>query len=127
MACMTGASGYIAAWLVKLLIQRGYTVKATVRDTSQCSLSLQYPYVMWLTVLQEIIGENQSTFVAERLITDNVLVAHELMSHISKKKKGKCGEMTVKLDMSKGYDQLNVIAYNKSCRSLVSINNGLAL
>ena len=78
-------------------------------------------------VLQEIIGENQSTFVVERLITDNVLVAHELMSHISKKKKGKCGEMTVKLDMSKAYDQLYVTAYNKSCKSLVSINNGLAL
>ena len=124
---MTGASGYIAAWLVKLLIQRGYTVKATVRDTSQCSLSLQYPYVMWLTVLQEIIGENQSTFVAERLITDNVLVAHELMSHISKKKKGKCGEMVVKLDMSMAYDRLNGTTYNKSSRSLVSINNGLAL
>ncbi|KAL5829701.1 hypothetical protein ACOSQ3_019169 [Xanthoceras sorbifolium] len=27
-----GASGYIASWLVKLLLQRGYTVKATVRD-----------------------------------------------------------------------------------------------
>ncbi|XP_023881411.1 phenylacetaldehyde reductase [Quercus suber] len=32
--CVTGASGYIAAWLVKLLLQRGYTVKATVRDTN---------------------------------------------------------------------------------------------
>ncbi|KAF3960492.1 hypothetical protein CMV_014803 [Castanea mollissima] len=31
--CVTGASGYIASWLVKLLLQRGYTVKATVRDT----------------------------------------------------------------------------------------------
>lgn len=29
---MTGASGYIASWLVKLLLQRGYTVKASVRD-----------------------------------------------------------------------------------------------
>ena len=37
------------------------------------------------SVLQEIIGENQSAFVVERLITDNVLVAHELMSYISKK------------------------------------------
>ena len=79
------------------------------------------------SVLQEIIGVNQSMFVAERLITDNVLVAHELMSHISKKKKDKCEEMAVKLDMSKAFDRLNVIAYNKSCRSLVSINNGLAL
>ncbi|XP_050276034.1 phenylacetaldehyde reductase-like isoform X2 [Quercus robur] len=31
--CVTGATGYIASWLVKLLLQRGYTVKATVRDT----------------------------------------------------------------------------------------------
>ncbi|KAJ8574465.1 hypothetical protein K7X08_026270 [Anisodus acutangulus] len=30
--CLTGASGYIASWLVKFLLQRGYTVKATVRD-----------------------------------------------------------------------------------------------
>ncbi|CAH9103296.1 unnamed protein product [Cuscuta epithymum] len=29
--CVTGASGYIASWIVKLLLQRGYTVKATVR------------------------------------------------------------------------------------------------
>ncbi|KAJ4711582.1 Cinnamoyl-CoA reductase 1-like [Melia azedarach] len=30
--CVTGASGFIASRLVKLLLQRGYTVKATVRD-----------------------------------------------------------------------------------------------
>lgn len=29
---MTGASGYIASWLVKLLLERGYFVKASVRD-----------------------------------------------------------------------------------------------
>ncbi|XP_075633802.1 uncharacterized protein LOC142606321 [Castanea sativa] len=39
-------------------------------------------------VLQDIICENQSAFVSESLITDNVLVAHELMNHINKKKKG---------------------------------------
>ncbi|KAG8388990.1 hypothetical protein BUALT_Bualt02G0182900 [Buddleja alternifolia] len=32
--CVTGASGYIASWLVKFLLQRGYTVKASVRDTN---------------------------------------------------------------------------------------------
>ncbi|XP_047176285.1 phenylacetaldehyde reductase-like [Vigna umbellata] len=32
--CVTGASGYIASWVVKFLLQRGYTVRATVRDTS---------------------------------------------------------------------------------------------
>ncbi|XP_062115498.1 phenylacetaldehyde reductase-like [Humulus lupulus] len=30
--CVTGASGYIASWLVKILLQQGYTVNATVRD-----------------------------------------------------------------------------------------------
>ncbi|GLT66319.1 hypothetical protein SLA2020_386890 [Shorea laevis] len=29
---VTGALGFIASWLVKLLLQRGYVVKATVRD-----------------------------------------------------------------------------------------------
>lgn len=29
--CVTGASGYIASWIVKLLLQRGYIVNATVR------------------------------------------------------------------------------------------------
>nr|KJB09379.1 hypothetical protein B456_001G137800 [Gossypium raimondii] len=30
--CVTGASGYIASWLVKQLLLCGYTVKASVRD-----------------------------------------------------------------------------------------------
>ncbi|KAM7472534.1 hypothetical protein LguiA_010717 [Lonicera macranthoides] len=30
--CVTGASGYIASWLVKFLLDRGYTVKGTVRS-----------------------------------------------------------------------------------------------
>lgn len=30
--CVTGATGYIASWIVKLLLERNYTVHATVRD-----------------------------------------------------------------------------------------------
>ncbi|KAL6655328.1 hypothetical protein ACP70R_006154 [Stipagrostis hirtigluma subsp. patula] len=33
--CVTGAGGYIASWLVKLLLSRGYTVHGTVRDLSE--------------------------------------------------------------------------------------------
>ncbi|XP_052203398.1 cinnamoyl-CoA reductase 2-like isoform X4 [Diospyros lotus] len=30
--CVTGAGGYVASWLVKLLLSNGYTVHGTVRD-----------------------------------------------------------------------------------------------
>lgn len=37
-------------------------------------------------ILPSIISDTQSAFVRERLIIDNVLVAFEVMYHISKKK-----------------------------------------
>ena len=43
-------------------------------------------------------------FVVERLITANILVAHEMMNHIGKRRKAKSGEIALKLDMSKAYD-----------------------
>lgn len=33
--CVTGASGYIAGWIVRYLLEAGYTVHATVRDPSR--------------------------------------------------------------------------------------------
>ena len=30
--CVTGAGGFIASWLVKMLLSRGYTVRGTVRN-----------------------------------------------------------------------------------------------
>jgi len=39
LVCVTGAAGYIASWIVKFLLQRGYTVRATVRNPSQYLLS----------------------------------------------------------------------------------------
>lgn len=44
--CVTGASGFIASWLVKLLLQRGYTVKASVRDPSEFSVLKSLRYVL---------------------------------------------------------------------------------
>lgn len=31
--CVTGGSGFLASWLIKLLLERGYTVRATIRDS----------------------------------------------------------------------------------------------
>jgi len=33
---VTGASGFIASWLVKTLLEKGYNVRATVRNPGAC-------------------------------------------------------------------------------------------
>ena len=35
--CVTGASGYIASWIVKDLLDKGFVVHATVRDSNKAS------------------------------------------------------------------------------------------
>jgi hypothetical protein len=35
--CVIGGGGFIASWLVKLLLSRGYAVHATLRDPCTCS------------------------------------------------------------------------------------------
>ncbi|KAK9989340.1 hypothetical protein SO802_029579 [Lithocarpus litseifolius] len=57
-------------------------------------------------VLSTIISENQSAFLSERLITDNILVAFEVMHYLEHKKEGKESYMAIKLDMSKAYDRV---------------------
>ena len=57
-------------------------------------------------ILPYIIFENQSAFLSGRLITDNVLIAFELMHYLEHKKEGINGFAAIKLDMSKSYDRL---------------------
>ena len=57
-------------------------------------------------VLPNVISNNQSAFVPKRLITDNTTVAYELLHRMRNKRKGKVGQMAVKLDISKAYDQV---------------------
>ena len=57
-------------------------------------------------ILVEIIDGSQSAFVPGRLISNNVLVAFEMMHSIDQRRKGKEAFMAVKLDMSKAYDRV---------------------
>ncbi|XP_074328485.1 uncharacterized protein LOC141666397 [Apium graveolens] len=58
-------------------------------------------------VLPALISENQSAFVPDRNITDNVVVAFEVIHHMRNKTGGQEGEIALKLDVSKAYDRVN--------------------
>lgn len=57
-------------------------------------------------VLGSIISENQSAFVRERAITDNVLITHEVLHYLKISTAEKNCSMAVKTDMSKAYDRI---------------------
>lgn len=57
-------------------------------------------------VLQELISENQSAFVPNRAISDNVLITHEVLHYLKNSGAKKRCFMAVKTDMSKAYDRL---------------------
>ncbi|XP_039011639.1 uncharacterized protein LOC120140720 [Hibiscus syriacus] len=58
------------------------------------------------SVLHLCIDESQSAFVPGRLITDNIIIAYEMLQPFVRKREGKCGYFALKLDMSKAYSRV---------------------
>ena len=56
-------------------------------------------------LMPQLISEVQSSFVPGRHITDNIIVAQEII-HSMRKMKGKRGFMAIKVDLEKAYDRL---------------------
>lgn len=56
-------------------------------------------------LLPSLISENQSGFVKDRLITENVQLAQEIIHSISQPNTG--GNVVIKLDMDKTYDRMS--------------------
>ena len=69
-------------------------------------------------ILPYIISENQSAFVANKLITSNVLVAYEIMHSIKHKNGGIDSFMAAKLDMSKAFDRVEWSFIDKVMRRM---------
>jgi len=58
-------------------------------------------------LLPKCISQEQSAFVENRSIIDNVMAAYEIVHHMKCKKKGKVGEVALKIDISKAYDRVD--------------------
>lgn len=59
------------------------------------------------SVLPGLISEQQSVFVPVRCITDNVMVAFEVIHHMRGVRRDREGEVALKLDISKAYNRVN--------------------
>ena len=57
-------------------------------------------------ILPNVISDAQSAFVPDRQIIDNTTVAFEVLHRMRNKRKGKKWQMAIKLEISKGYDQV---------------------
>ncbi|GMI64491.1 hypothetical protein HRI_000118400 [Hibiscus trionum] len=80
------------------------------RPISLCNVLFKIISKMFANRLQRVIhaciDEAQCAFVPGRLISDNIIVAYELLHAMKMKRMGKLGNFALKLDMSKAYDRV---------------------
>lgn len=57
-------------------------------------------------VLSKCISNERYVFIAERSILDHALLVTEVIHYLKCKTKGKMGEVALKIDISKAYDQV---------------------
>lgn len=64
-------------------------------------------------LLPNLVSETQSTFMYDRFITNNILVAYETLHYLKERRCGKMGYMALKLNMSKANDQAEWVYLEK--------------
>lgn len=80
------------------------------RPISLCNVVYEIIAKVLVTRMSDMLGdcinEAQGAFIPGRLISDNVLIAYELLHSLKMRKHGKKGHFALKLDMSKACDRV---------------------
>lgn len=58
-------------------------------------------------IMPEVITPFQNAFAKGRLISDNILVAHEMLRYIKRCRKGRRYWASLKIDLYKAYDKIS--------------------
>jgi hypothetical protein len=57
-------------------------------------------------LLPKLIAPTQSSFIPGRVTSENIIITQELL-HTMRKKKGRSGQMAIKIDLEKAYDKIS--------------------
>ena len=69
-------------------------------------------------VLPHLVSEQQSAFVKDKLISDNIMVAFETLHYMRNHSLGETWYMALKLDMSKAYDRVEWLYMEKLMKKM---------
>ncbi|BFG21853.1 hypothetical protein CerSpe_081270 [Prunus speciosa] len=69
-------------------------------------------------VLSAVVSFNQSAFMEDRLITDNILIVHEILHSLNSESRAGGSGLALKLDMAKAYDRVEWIFLEAMMRQL---------
>lgn len=75
-------------------------------------------------LINSIISNNQSTFISDRIITDNILLTYEMIHSMKNIKRGRVGKMAIKLDLSKAFDRVEWGCIEQALQALASLTSG---
>uniref|UniRef100_A0A803Q660 Reverse transcriptase n=1 Tax=Cannabis sativa TaxID=3483 RepID=A0A803Q660_CANSA len=93
--------------LVLISKKKNFSTMGDLRPIALCNVSYKIVAKVLANrmrnMIDQIISPTQSVFIPGRLISDNIMVAFEIMHYLKRKRRGQKGFMTLKLDMSKAY------------------------